>query len=117
MKNQRLFILLGIINLVLLLLIAASPHQQDFEKIRVKEFEVIDSKGAVRAAIKTEPDGEVILRLRDKTGTIRVKLGATEQGSSLVLLNDATEVGIHAIAKNKETKFTVLGKDGKKREL
>lgn len=117
MKNQRFTVIIGLFNLVLILFIAASPHQQDFEKIRVKEFEVIDSKGVVRAAIKTEPDGEVMLRLRDKTGTIRVKLGATEQGSSLVLLNDATEVGIHAIAKNKETKFTVLGKDGKKREL
>lgn len=117
MKNQRFTILLGLFNLVLILFIAASPHQQDFDKIRVKEFEVIDSKGVVRAAIKTQPDGEVMLRLRDKTGTIRVKLGATEHGSSLVLLNDATEVGVHAMVKNKETKFVVIGKDGKKREL
>lgn len=117
MKNQRFAILLGVFNFVVLLLIAASPDHQDFEKIRVKEFEVIDKKGIMRAAIKVEPDGEVMLRLRDKTGTIRVKLGANEQGSGLVLLNDATEVGIHALAKNKESKFVLVGKDGKKREL
>lgn len=117
MKNQRFALLISTINLIIILFIAASPDQKDFEKIRVKEFEVIDQKGVMRAAIKIEPDGEVMLRLRDKTGTIRVKLGANEDGSGLVLLNDNTEVGIHALAKKKESTFVVVGKDGKKRQL
>lgn len=117
MKNQRLPMLIGLFNLVILLFIAAKPSPDVFEKIRVKEFELIDNKGTVRAEMKVEPDGEVMLRLRDKTRTIRVKLGATEDGSSLVLLNNSTEVGIHALVKKSVSTFVVVGKDGKKREL
>ncbi|WP_394993077.1 hypothetical protein [Emticicia sp.] len=117
MKNQRLAMLIGLLNLVILLFFAAKPSPDVFEKIRVKEFELVDNAGTVRAAIKVEPDGEVILRLRDKTGTIRVKLGANEDGSGLVLLNNSTEVGIHALAKKSTSTLVVVGKDGKKREL
>lgn len=117
MKNQRLPMLIGIFNLLVLLLIAAKPSPDSFDKIRVKEFELVDNKGTVRAEMKVEPDGEVMLRLRDKTRTIRVKLGANEDGSGLVLLNNSTEVGIHALAKKAGSTFTVVGKDGKKREF
>lgn len=116
MKNQRLSILLGVFNLVLLLFIAARPSEENFEKIRVKEFELVDKGGIKRASLKTEDDGSVIMRLIDKTGTIRVKLGADENGSGLVLLNNATEVGLHAMAKKDGTKLVLVDKDGKKRE-
>lgn len=117
MKNQRLPMLIGLLNLVILLFFAAKPSPDNFDKIRVKEFELVDNAGTVRAAIKIEPDGEVMLRLRDKTGAIKVKLGANEAGSGLVLLNNATELGIQALAKDKGTTLVLTGKDGKKREL
>jgi hypothetical protein len=52
----------------------------------------------------------------DKKGTIRVKMGASEDGSGLVLLDDSTNVGLHALAKKKGTTLTLVDKDGKKRE-
>ena len=117
MKNQRSLMLIGLFNLVVLLFIAAKPSQENFDKIRVKEFELVDDAGIVRAAIKVEPDGEVIFRLRDKTGTIKAKLGANEEGSGLVLLNNSTELGIQALAKKNGTKLVLNDKDGKKREF
>ena len=116
MKNQRMPMLLSAFNLLLILFIAAKPNQDNFDKIRVKEFELVDKAGVKRASLKTEDDGSVIMRLIDKTGTIRVKLGADENGSGLVLLNNSTEVGLHALAKKDGTKLTLVDKDGKKRE-
>lgn len=117
MKNQRLPILISAFNLLLILFIAARPAKENFEKIRVKEFELVDKAGVKRASLKTEDDGTVVMRLIDKTGTIRVKLSADEKGSGLVLLNNSTEVGIHALATKEITKFVMVDKDGKKREL
>ena len=117
MKNQRLPILVSAFNLILILFIAAKPTQENFEKISVKEFELVDKSGIKRVSFKTEDDGSVIMRLIDKTGTIRVKLGADENGSALVLLNNSTEVGLHALAKKDGTRLVLVDKDGKKREL
>ncbi|RYU96639.1 hypothetical protein [Emticicia agri] len=116
MKNQRLPILLSVFNLLLMLFIAAKPSQENFDKISVKEFELVDKAGVKRASLKTEADGSVIMRLIDNTGTIRVKLGADENGSGLVLLNNSTEVGLHALAKKEGSKLILADKDGKKRE-
>lgn len=117
MKNQRLPILISAFNMLLILFIAAKPNQENFEKISVQEFELVDKTGIKRVSIKTESEGAVIFRLIDKTGTIRVKLGAEENGSGLVLLNNPTEVGLHALAKKDGTKLVLTDKDGKKREL
>lgn len=116
MKNQRMPLLLSLFNLILVLFIAAKPSQENFEKITVKEFELLDKTGVKRASFKTEADGTVMMRLMDKTGTIRVKLGADDNGSGLVLLNSATEVGLHALAKKEGTKLVLEDKNGKKRE-
>jgi two-component sensor histidine kinase len=52
----------------------------------------------VRAQLNVESNGEVVIRLRDEKETIRVKLGASEDGSGLVLLDDLTELGVHILA-------------------
>lgn len=116
MKNQRLPLLISAFNLLLILFIAAKPAEENFDKIRVKEFELVDKAGVKRASIKTEDDGEVIFRLIDKTGTIRVKIGANENGSGLVLLNNSTELGLQALTGKEGTKFVLTDKNGKKRE-
>ncbi len=117
MKTQRLTIVMCLFNVALLCFLAAKPRHEVYEKITVKEFELVDSKGVPRVTINAYDDDEVILRMKDKTGTIRVKMGAGKTGSGLVLLNDKTEVGLHALAKDKGTSLTLVGKDGKKREL
>lgn len=118
MKTQRLTVALCVLNAVLLFLLAAQPRQQVFEKISVKEFEVVDNKGIPRFTITTTGDetNEVVLRMKDQQGTIRVKMGANQDGSGLVLLNNDTEVGFHALAKAKGTTLTLVDKNGKKRE-
>lgn len=102
--------------LVIILLIATKPYQTSFDKITVREFEMVDENGKKRASIKIEPDGEVVFRLMDKTGTIRVKMGAGEDGSGLVLLDNQTNPRVHALAKKTSKSLTITDADGKKRE-
>jgi hypothetical protein len=85
--------------------------------VRARAIELIDGKGTRRALLSVEENGETVFRLVDAQGTIRVKLGASEEGSGLVLLNDATEPGIHALAKGRGTTLTLINKDGRKRVL
>jgi hypothetical protein len=61
-------------------------------------------------------EGETIFRLMDMDGTIRVKLGASKDGSGLVLLNDSTEVGIQALAKEQES-FLKIEAGGKRMKI
>jgi hypothetical protein len=82
----------------------------------MREFELVDKNGVQCVSIKTEDDGEVIFRLKDGKGTIRLKLGANEDGSGLVPMDGNTDPGIHALAKKNGTSLTVLGKDGEKNE-
>lgn len=117
MKTQRLALFLCLLNVALLFFLAAKPRQEVFEKISVKEFELVDSKGVPRVTINSYDDGEVVLRMKDKKGTIRIKLAANEEGSGLVLLNDATEPGVQVLSKKKGTSLTLIDKDGKKKEL
>ena len=74
---------------------AAAPDVQPV--VRAQLIELVDSKGQVRAQLKTEAD-EVIFRLRDREGQIRVKLGAGEGGSGLLLIDERTEPGVHLLA-------------------
>jgi hypothetical protein len=76
-----------------------------------------DDGAALCAQLKVEASGEVVFRLRDEQGTIRVKLGAAEKSSGLLPANDATEPGIHMLAKDTGTSLTLTGKDGKQRVL
>lgn len=114
MKIQSLLptILLGMI----LLIVAFRPTSTSFDKITVHEFELTDQSGIKRASIKVEPEGEVVFRLHGQKGTIRVKLGATEDGSGFVLLDDKTNPDVHILAKKDRVGLTITGKDGKKRE-
>lgn len=117
MKTQRISIVLFLLNIALMLLLSAKPQQQTFQKITVQEFELVDKEGHIRANIVAYPAGEVVFRLKDAKGTVRVKLGAGEDGSGLVMLNNSTEVGIHAIAKTKGSFISVVNPDGKKQEI
>lgn len=106
-------------NVCLLLFVAARAHitSQSFDKITVREFELVDDNGQNRVSIKVEPDGELVFRMKDEAGTIRVKLGAGEEGSGFVLLNDKTQPAIHALAKKDKTTLTLTNPDGTKREF
>ena len=114
MKQQLSQILVLIVCAVAIVLLASRPSRDTFDKITVREFELVDGKGKKRASIKVEENNEVVFRLRDQNGTIRIKLGADEKGSGLLLLDSETNPGIHALAK-KGASFTVTDEYGKKK--
>ena len=117
MKTNYVSALLILLNMGFFLLLSANYKQnQEFDKITVREFELVGDNGMRRANIKVESSGEVVLRMMDKEGTIRVKLGASGDGSGLVLMDDSTEPAIHALAKKEGGKVT-LQSQGRKREL
>ncbi len=115
MKTQRLLVVAVIVNVLLLTFLAARPSTERFDKISVREFEMVDDKGKERVSVKIEDSGEVVFRMRDSDGTIRVKLGASETGSGLVLLDGATNPGVHALAGKDGGTLTLMDKAGKKR--
>ena len=114
MKTQPTSTYLLAFIVVLLLFIASRPRQDTFDKITVREFELVDLKGEQRVTIQTYPDGEVVFRLRDQKGMVRVKLEAAEDGSGLVLLND-NDAGIQALAKKKGISISQFDREGKQR--
>jgi hypothetical protein len=81
--------------------------QQVPNVVRAQAIELVDGHGRVRAQLNVESSGEVVFRLRDSSGVIRVKLGASEDGSGLLLANEATEPGVHILAKRNGTSLTV----------
>jgi plasmid maintenance system killer protein len=117
MKTNQFINAIAILNFVVLLFIAASPERNNFDKITVQEFELVDASGKQRASIKIEDGTEVVFRLRDADGNIRVKLGGNKDGSGLVLLDGETNPGVHVLAKNSGSTLTVLGANGKKKEF
>lgn len=124
MKLQRLAVLLTAINLTLLLLLVAQAGrtQTDASILRGSALELVDDRGEVRTRIDVEESGEVVLRMTDQGGTIRVKLGAGSDGSGLVLMDEATEPAIHLVARRagtserpNTTAITLQGANGQER--
>lgn len=125
MKMQRFAPVLLIMNLVLLALVftqrQSSAAQAIEPVLRARTLELVDARGRVRSRLNVEPGGEVVFRLFDQTGTIRVKLGAGEDGSGLVLNDETTEPGVHIIARRaplperQTTSITLTGAGGRQR--
>lgn len=118
MNTNRLALGLTVINLVLLIVLGAQSRliaaQTVPEVLRVRAFELVDDEGKVRAQLNVEPEGGVVFRLRDENETIRVKLGASAEGSGLVLINDRTEPGVHIITDQNGSSLTLMEEDGSK---
>lgn len=117
MNKNRLALALTVINFGLLIVLVIQSqtiaNQRVPDVLRVRAFELVDGHGQVRAQLNVdETNGEVIFRLRDEEGTIRVKLGASQVGSGLLLLNDRTEPGIHIRAKQETTSLILTNQSG-----
>ncbi len=128
MRMQRFALVLLVVNLVVLTLFftrqRASAAQAIEPILRARTLELVDGRGRVRSRLSVESDGEVIFRLFDQTGTIRVKLGAGESGSGLVLNDETTEPGVHIVARRaaipgrpKTTSITLTGAGGQQRVI
>jgi hypothetical protein len=121
MKIQRTLIALTATNLVLFFGTVALAHSTKPEAtepvLRGRGLELVDEHGRSRASIRVEQGGEVVFRLTDQKGSIRVKLGAGTDGSGLVLNNDATEPGVHILAQSAGTSLKLRNKDGRERAI
>ena len=121
MKIQLLAIVLTVINLVLLLFVLTQAESTTAQSVtpvlRAQAIELVDDHGQIRAQLNVESNGEAVFRLRDATGAIRVKLGAAEDGSGLLLIDESTEPGVHILVKPTGATLTLTGKDGQQQVL
>jgi hypothetical protein len=123
---QRLAVAVTVANFALLafLLDGRAAAQGEPPVVRGRGLELVDSAGRVRAQFTVEPDGEAVFRLRDRTGTIRVKLAAGEDGSGLLLLDEATEPAVQIVARRSpsadrpsSTSINLTGANGQRRTI
>src|SRR4051794_33423128 len=108
MKMQNIAIALTVVNLAIMTFLLAQMHpakaQQQVQNVapvlRGQALEIVDSLGRVRASITLQPPVEVggkkysqsvLLRLINSKGKPLVKLGAAEEGSGLMLIDDSDE--------------------------
>lgn len=121
MSIVRIAAALTALNLVLLLgALTQDPSPGaggTTDLLRGRALELVDERGQVRARLNVEPTGEVVFRLLDQEGTIRIKLGAGKKGSGLLLNNDATEPGVHLLANSDGSSVRVVNKDGRERVI
>jgi hypothetical protein len=106
MRTVRFGYLLTVVNLAILVFLAAQGGMANAQGapetalvLRGRALALVDEQGQVRARLNIEPDGEVVYRLFDAKGTLRVKLGAGATGSGLLLADEHTEPGVHIIAR------------------
>ena len=88
---------------------------ENISVLRAQKIELVDAQGVTRARLSSEPGGEVVLRLMGANGELRVKLGASNDGSGLLLANAATEPGVHLLAQR--TEATLRLKEGEREKL
>lgn len=131
MKNQRLLLVITILNILLLVFTLGQTRAVVAEGIapvlRGRALEIVDDRGRVRASIRIlpadptvkMPDGTVgypetvLLRLIDSKGGPNVKLGATERGAGLLLGGESDPTYVQILAKGPSTSLKLSNKDGR----
>lgn len=105
MKMQRIAIAVTIINLILIITLltkinpvtAQLENQNEFQILRGRGLEIVDSVGKIRASITfhapVEQDGKlyaggILLRLINSKGQPSVKIDASEDGGGLSFSNE-----------------------------
>ena len=131
MNVQRLALVLTVVNFMLMILLltvgqARSTTAQTVTPIlRARALELVDERNMVRVRLNVK---ESELNLFDKNGIIRVKLGAGEDGSGLVLSEGGTDASrgyVQIIARQTglseriptTTSITLKASDGRRRVI
>jgi hypothetical protein len=127
MNAQRLAVTLTIVNLLLAAVMLtrgeALRAQDPAPVLRGRALELVDGAGRIRGQFTVESDGEAVFRLRDESGTIRVKLGASSAGSGLLLIDETTEPGVQILARRspmagqQTTRINLTGAGGRQRQV
>jgi len=76
--------------------------------LRAERIELVDARGNVRASIRTEDNGDAVFRIMSAKGDIRVKIGGSDAGSGIVLMNDSTAPGVQMLAKGSGSSITLI---------
>jgi hypothetical protein len=58
-----------------------------------------------------------VFRLKDPSGRIRVKLGADQEGSGLLLADDSQQPGVHMLAKGAGSFLKLVNKGGREQVI
>jgi hypothetical protein len=121
MTSRPLVIVLTAVNFALLMVVVMrddpASGQGETSVLRGQTLELVDARGQVRAQFNVESNGAAVFRMRDQTGSIRVKLGASRTGSGLLLNNNATEPGVHMLAQRGSASLTLRNRVGRQRVL
>lgn len=130
MNANRIAIGLAVTNAALLALLLLHGHapsalasranqgQQIVPVLRVQQLELVDDKGVVRAQLMVaQPGNEALFRMRSARGLIRVKLGANEAGSGLVLADSSQQPGVTLHAKSTGSSLRIMNRDGRERAI
>ena len=97
---------------------SAQAVQEVVPLLRVRQLELVDDRGLVRAQLMVaQPGDEVLFRMRSGRGLVRVKLGANEAGSGLVLADSSQQPGITLHAKSTGSTIRVTNRDGRERDI
>jgi hypothetical protein len=92
---------------------AAAPNV-----VRAQSFELVDSRGQVRAQLFLGEEGGGNLRLRDETGRVRVKLGARQGHVAMLLFNEKIEPAVELFSDDKQdTGLALTSNDGKRQVI
>jgi hypothetical protein len=91
--------------------LAESPASAS-EVVRAKLIELVSNDGAVIAQLYPGEDGGGQLRLRNGEGMVGVKLGATKDGSALILMDREAEPAVWLAADSAGTRVR-LAEQGK----
>jgi hypothetical protein len=134
MKNQRLLVVLTVLNAVVMLFLLARPSAgvpDTVPVLRGRALEIVDEHGKVRASITVipadptvkMPDGTrgvpetVLLRLIDPHGRPNVKIGASETGSGLGLGGKSDPTYVQVLAQRGTTSLKLTNQDGREQVI
>jgi hypothetical protein len=93
----------------------AKDAEQVATVLRAGEIQLIDRQGKTVAQLHIGADGGGNLRLRSGDGMVRVKLGATDDGSGLLLFDREAEPAVRLASDQSGTSATLVEKGkGKK---
>lgn len=93
---------------------SAQSSAQVPDVLRARLIELVAADGKVVAQLHAGEDGSGQLRLRSAGGEVRVKLGPSAGGSSLILMDENTEPAVWLTASRDGTSMT-LAEEGKEK--
>jgi hypothetical protein len=97
-------------------MVGAKEVEEIAPVLRAQEVQLVDKQGKTVAQLYVGEDGGGNLRLRSGDGTIRVKLGATADGSGLLLFDREAEPAVW-LASNKSGTSATLAEKGKNKRV